>query len=115
MAILENEYLDLLGSEIPVQKTYEFSGKTFILFFKENSLGFFTVEIYDINTGDFLFSNKIVYGRPIIDSKNGPFTDLILPLNIGVLTTGTGITDITKETLGNEIKLYTNIIQTPDV
>jgi hypothetical protein len=114
MAILETEYLDLLGTEIPVQKTYEFSGQTYIFFFKKNDLGFFTVEVYDVNTEEFLYSNKLVYGQPIMDSKLAPFEDLITPLNLGVVTTGQGITDINSETLGNDIKLYTNIIVVGD-
>lgn len=111
MAIV-SEYLDIVGADVPVQKTYEFGGKTYLFDVKYNDTeAFFTIEIYDINTNTFLFSNKIVYGQPLIDSKLAPFQDTIIPLNLDYLKSGNGTREITKETLGNEIKLYTSIIQ----
>jgi len=114
MSFLESEHLDLLGTEIPVKKTYEFSGQTYVFDFKENEAGFFTLEIYDVNTNEFLYSNKIVYGQPLIDTRLGPFSDLIIPLNLNRFIAGEGITTITRQTLGNEIKLYTSIVETLD-
>ncbi len=111
--MVQTEFLDITGVEIPVKKTYEFGGKLFIFHFKENTkFGFFTVEISDATEENFLYSNKLVYNQPVIDSLLAPFTDLIIPLNITQLSTGSGVIEINRETLGNEIKLYTNITET---
>jgi len=110
--MLQTEFLDLFGTEIPVKKTYTFGGTSYVFSFKENvKNGFFTVEIFDITEENFLYSNKLVYNQPIIDSLLGPFQDKIIPLNIGELSTGSGVIEITRETLGNEIKLYTSILE----
>ncbi|MCH7928816.1 MAG: hypothetical protein IID03_12685 [Candidatus Dadabacteria bacterium] len=111
--MLDTQFLDITGEEIPIKKTYEFGGRSFVFHFKENTkFGFFTVEISDATGEIFLYSNKLVYNQPIMDSLLGPFTDLIIPLNINQLSTGAGVIEITRETLGNEIKLYTNITET---
>ena len=111
--MIETTFLDISGNQIPVIKTYEFSGTLYNFSFKENrSFSYFTVEIFDISGENFLWSSKIIYGRPIMDSTNAPFQDLIIPLNIDILQGNPGTFDITRETLGNEIRLYTNIIET---
>jgi hypothetical protein len=111
--MIEAEYLDIVGSEIPVRKIYSFGGESYQFFFKKNEqYDFFTIELYDATGETFLFSNKIVYGQPVIDSLLAPFQDKIIPLNLAVLQTGEGVKEITADTLGNEIKLYTNIITT---
>lgn len=109
---LATEFLDITGSEIPISKTYSFDGITYTFRFKENkSFNFFTVEIFDATGEIFLYSNKLVYGRPIMDSTLAPFLDKIIPLNIARLQTGKGTALITKDTLGGEIKLYTSIVE----
>lgn len=107
---IEADFLDINGVEIPIRKTYEFGGVSYIFDFKYNEkYDFYTVEIFDITGEEFLYSNKLVYGQNIIDTKLAPFEDKIIVLNLSVLSTGEGVIDITADTLGNEVKLYTNI------
>ena len=108
--MVETTFLDISGDQIPVTKTYEFSGTLYNFSFKENvAFNYFTVEIFDISGETFLWSNKLIYGQPLMDSQNAPFQDLIIPLNIDVLQGILGTQTITRESLGNEIKLYTDI------
>ena len=109
---LDIEFLDISGAQIPIEKFYEFEGTTFIFKFKKNEVGnFFTVEIFDELDENFLYSNKLVYGQTIIDSILSPITGDIIPLNISVLQGEVGVQDITEETLGDSIRLYTDIDQ----
>lgn len=110
---IETTFLDISGEEIPVSKTYEFGGISYVFQFKENVFNdLFTVEIYDVTGENLLWSNRLVYGQTIMDSPLAPFQDSIIPLNIAVLQGNPGTTDITRQTLGNEIKLYTSVTQT---
>jgi len=105
------KYLDVSAADFPVDKYYTFSNVTYLFRFKKNDNGLYTVEIWDVKGQTFLFSNKIVYGRPICDSLLAPFQDKIIPLNIDVLNGLAGTTDINDSTLGNQIKLYTSIVE----
>ncbi len=105
------EFLDISGDQVPVSKIYSFEGPTFVFRFKFNSLGFFTVEIYDATNRTFLFSNILNYDSNIIDSLLAPITSKIIPLNIKILKGDIGTEEITEETLGNDIRLYLNITE----
>lgn len=108
--MLSIEFLDISGEQIPVNKFYEFSGTTYVFRIKYNEAGdFFTIEVYDSLDTTFLFSNKIVYGSNLIDSLRAPFADKIIPLNLDILQGITSSEEITTESLGAAVKLYTNI------
>ena len=104
-------YLDVKASELPVNKYYTFSKKTYLFKFKKNDNGIYTVEIWDNKDQNCLFTNKITYGMPIIDSLLAPFQDKIIPLNLDVLNGESGTTEINDETFGNQIKLYTGLVE----
>lgn len=108
---LDIQFLDVSGNQIPVEKFYEFSGDTFVFRFKFNSNGFFTIEIYDSLNRTFLYSNKILYNGNITDTLFAPFQDKIIALNEDILKGGSSTEEITLETLGDTIKLFTNIIE----
>ncbi len=107
------EFLDISGDQVPVNKFYELDGTTYTFRLKYNDIGeFFTLEVYDTLNQTFLFSNKMVYGTNMIDSLNAPFPDKIIPLSINILKGDQGTENITEESLGNSIKLLTNIEET---
>jgi hypothetical protein len=104
------EFLDITGDQTPIDKFYEFNGIVYTFRLKYNDVGkFFTIEIFDSLNTTLLFSNKVNYGSNLVDSILGPFDNKIIPLNINILSGETGTEEITEETLGNDIKLYTNI------
>ncbi len=110
---IEQEVLDISADQIPIDKFYDFDGTTFLLrFVKNKKFDFFTVAIFDSTGVTLLHSNKLVYGVNIIDSVLAPFQDPIIPLNINVLkgeTTDDKFVD--DVTLGNTVKLFTNLIE----
>jgi len=109
---LEAESLDLFGSQIPINKFYDFEDITFLLKFKKNRDGnFFTVEVFDSLGINFIFGNKLVYGVNVFDSISAPTTEKLIPLNINILKGEQGTEEINEETLGNAIKLYTDILE----
>ena len=109
---LNIEFLDVSGAQIPVKKTYEFEGITYTFRFKKNSIGnFFTIEIYNEIDETFLYSNKLVYGQTITDTLLSPISGDIIPLNIQVLQGNPGTQDINESTLGDSIKIFTNITE----
>ena len=108
---IDIQFLDISGSQIPTDKFYEFDGDTFVLRFKFNDAEFFTVEVYDSLNKTFLYSNKLNYGSNIIDSLLAPFTSKIIPLNPDILRGELSTEEITAETLGDKIKLVTDITE----
>jgi len=109
MIIQTSKYLDIKASEFPTEKYYNFSGKVYLFKFKKNAIGFYTIEIWDAKNQNFLYSNQITYGVTICDSALAPFMDKIIPLNLAVLNGNSGTIDINDDTLGNKVKLYTDI------
>jgi len=104
-------YLNVQASDFPANKYFSISGTMYLFKFKKNDSGIYTVEIWDQKGQNFLFSNKIIYGMPFVDSINGPFQNKIIPLNIDELNGESLLVDINDSTLGNQIKLYTGIIE----
>ena len=104
------EFLDISADQLPINKYYEFEGTTYTFRLKYNDLGaFFTVEIYDTLNQTFLFSNKVVYGGNLIDSLLAPMASKIIPLNVDILQGFASSEEVNEESLGNAVKLYTNI------
>jgi len=101
--------LDIKASDFPITKLYNFSGKLMKFIFKKNSNGFFTVEVWDVKNKTHLYSNRITYGQPIFDSLLAPVQDLLIPLNLARLNGDSDFSIIDDNSLGEEIKIYTNI------
>ena len=110
--VITSESLDIKGDQIPIEKFYEFGGVTYIFKFKFNTSGeFFTIEIRDQINQIFLYSNKIVLNQNINDSILSPIAEKIIPLNLDILIGITSTEEITTKTLGDKIKLYTDITE----
>lgn len=105
------EYLDLSGAQSPVNKFYDFDGVQYVFKLKFNDIGsFYTIEIFDAASENFLYSNKIVYNQNMLDSVLSPISGKIIPINIDVLQGNAGTVEISETSLGVSIKLYTDIV-----
>jgi len=108
--MITSTYLDISSVGLPLKRYFNFSNSVYLFKIQKNDFGqFYTIEVWDSTEKNLLFSNKIVYGQPFFDSVLAPIQDKIIPLNIDKLINGQGTDLIDDETLGNQIKLYTNI------
>lgn len=108
------QFLDVVASQFPVDKLFSFARGSYLFRFRKNTKAanvFYTVEIFAADGRTFLYSNKIVYEQELLDSILAPFIQKIIPLNLDRLSTGSGVADITDETLGREILLCTSLTE----
>lgn len=108
------QYLDVSAKQFPLDKFFSFGSGSYLFRFRKNNQAkdtFYTIEIFAADGRTFLYSNKIVYEQPILDSILAPFEQKIIPLNLDRLSSGVGIADITDETLGREILLMTSLTE----
>lgn len=109
------EYLDISAEIIPCEKFYVLDNVSLLLKFRRNTQGertFFTVEMYDPSGGEFLYSNKLVYGQNVVDTLLAPTKQKMIPLNINVIAGLKGNREISDRTLGEEIVVMTDIVET---
>lgn len=99
------EYIDIDASKVPYSFTIKLTDKTFVFTVKYNEIGgFYTVDLADLNGNILAFGEVVRYGRPlfnVVENESFP-----LPVIIPICITGDGISEITKENFGNEVKLY---------
>jgi hypothetical protein len=109
------QYLDVGATQFPVDKFFTFGVGSFLIRFRKNARGevpFYTGEVFSANGKTFLFSSQFVYAQEFIDSLLAPFQDQIIPLNVDRESSGLGADYLTDETLGNEVLLATDIVET---
>lgn len=97
------QYLDIIFSELPVTKTFEFLGEEYSLAFLYNQrFDFITCEIY--KDDEFLASGKLVYGRGIFPDLEIP---ALIPLTENDLDID-GFSDVivNSETFGSSVQIY---------
>jgi len=82
------KYLTFNESEIPVEKTFEIYGTNYRIAILYNEYGNFYSLYLKTDTGDFLYTTKIVYGVNIIHAKIPGFTAKIIPLKPEDLESG---------------------------
>ncbi len=99
------EYIDIDVSKVPYSFTIKLSDKTFSFTVKYNETGgFFTIDLLDINGEVLVFGEVIRYGRPLFNVvENEQFP---IPVIIPLCITGEDISEVTKENLGKEVRLY---------
>lgn len=101
----EIEYLDVDVSRVPYSFSVKLVDKTFTFTIKYNAEGkFFTADLFDINGNVLAFGEIIRYGRAlfnVIEDERFP-----IPVIIPTCITGDGISEVTVENFGREVKLY---------
>lgn len=99
------EYIDIQASRVPYSFTLKLTDKTFIFTVKYNDTGgFFTVDLIDLNKNVLAFGEIVRYGRPlfnVVEDERFP-----IPVIIPLCITGDEISEVTKENFGKEVKLY---------
>lgn len=98
-------YIDIDTSKVPCTFSVKLSDKTYSFTFKYNEVGgFFTADL-ETSDGEVLAYGDIVrYGRPLfgsIEDERFP-----LPVIIPKCLTAEGISEVTFDNFGKEVKLY---------
>lgn len=101
----ELEYIDIDVTKVPYSFSIKLTDKTYTMTVKYNEIGgFFTVDLADLNDDVLVFGEVIRYGRAlfnVVEDERFP-----LPVIIPVCVTGDGISEVTSENFGKEVKLY---------
>lgn len=101
----EVSYLDIDVDKIPYSFSVKLTDKTYTFSFKYNEEGrFFTVDLYDSEGEPLAFGEPIRYGRAlfnVVEDERFP-----IPVIIPVCITDDGISEVTAENFGKEVKLY---------
>lgn len=99
------EYIDVDVSRVPYTFSVKLSDKTYIFTVKYNEAGgFFTIDLFDTNSGVLAFGEIIRYGRPlfnVLEDERFP-----IPVIIPVCLSSDNVALVTKENFGREVKLY---------
>ena len=93
------EYLDIDASRVPYSFSVKLTDRTYMFTIKYNDVGgFYTADLQDVN------GNVLRYGRQlfnVVENENFPIP-VIIPLCIN----GEGISEITRQNFGKEVRLY---------
>lgn len=99
------EYIDIDTSKIPYSFSVKLEDKTYTFTVKYNEIGkFFTVDLFDVNGNVLSFGDIVRYGRPlfnVIEDERFP-----IPVIIPTCITDDGISEVTMDNFGKEVKLY---------
>ena len=99
------EYIDIDASKVPYSFTIKLTDKTFFFTVKYNDIGgFYTIDLLDINQNVLAFGEIVRYGRPlfnVVEDERFP-----IPVIIPLCITGEGVSEVTKDNFGKDVKLY---------
>ena len=99
------EYLDIDASRVPYSFSVKLTDRTYMFTIKYNDVGgFYTADLQDVNGNVLAFGEVIRYGRQlfnVVENENFPIP-VIIPLCIN----GEGISEITRQNFGKEVRLY---------
>ncbi|MBR1438039.1 MAG: hypothetical protein IJ587_05820 [Synergistaceae bacterium] len=99
------EYINIDVSRVPYTFSVKLLDRTYAFTIKYNETGkFFTADLLDMNNDVLAFGEIIRYGRPlfnVLEDERFP-----IPVIIPLCLSSNNISEITKENLGREVKLY---------
>lgn len=99
------EYIAIDVSRVPYSFSVKLIDRTYTFTVKYNGVGkFFTIDLYDVNGNVLAFGESVRYGRPlfnVIEDERFP-----IPVIIPSCITGDGISEVTWENFGKDVKLY---------
>ncbi|MBQ8135220.1 MAG: hypothetical protein IJ711_00230 [Lachnospiraceae bacterium] len=101
----EANYIDIDASKVPYQFSVKLVDKTYTFAVKYNDEGkFFTIDLYDSEGEPLAFGEPVRYGRAlfnVVEDERFP-----IPVIIPTCITDDGISEVTAENFGKEVKLY---------
>ena len=99
------DYIDVDASRVPYSFSIKLRDKTFVFTIKYNETGgFYTVDLLDINGNVLVFGDIIRYGRPlfnVVEDERFP-----IPVIIPTCLTSDEISEVTPKNFGKQVKLY---------
>lgn len=99
------EYIDIDASKVPYSFTIKLTDRTFQFTIKYNDIGgFYTIDLLDVNKNVLAFGEIVRYGRPmfnVVEDERFP-----IPVIIPLCITGSGVSEVTRENFGKDVKLY---------
>lgn len=99
------EYIDIDNSKVPYSFSIKLTDKTFTFTVKYNDAGgFYTIDLYDVNGEVLAFGEVVRYGRALFNVVEDEWFPI--PVIIPVCITDDGVTEVTKENFGKDVKLY---------
>ncbi|MBR1868743.1 MAG: hypothetical protein IJ799_01605 [Bacteroidales bacterium] len=101
----EIEYIDVDASQVPYSFDIMLVDQTYTFEIKYNEeAGFYTVDLFDADGEPLAFGEPVRYGRALFNAvENEKFP---IPVIIPYCLTDEGISEVTEENFGNEVKLY---------
>lgn len=101
----EVSYIEIDASKVPYSFTVKLTDRTYAFTVKYNDTsGFYTIDLFDVNGEVLAFGEIIRYGRPlfnIVEDERFP-----IPVIIPSCITSDGISEVTRENFGKDVKLY---------
>jgi hypothetical protein len=101
----EVEYIEIDADKVPYTFAVKLIDKTYAFTVKYNAeCGFYTVDLFDVNGSVLAFGEVVRYGRPlfnVVEDERFP-----IPVIIPSCVTNSGISEVTKENFGRDVKLY---------
>lgn len=99
------EYISIDASRVPYSFSIKLTDKTYTFTVKYNGVGgFYTVDLSDVAGNVLAFGEVIRYGRPlfnVVEDERFP-----IPVIIPLCITGDGVSEVTRQNFGKEVKLY---------
>lgn len=99
------QYIAIDVSRVPYSFSVKLIDRTYTFTVKYNNAGrFFTIDLHDVNGNVLAFGEIVRYGRPlfnVVEDERFP-----LPVIIPACITGDGISEVTWENFGKDVKLY---------
>lgn len=99
------EYIDIDTSKIPYSFSVKLDDKTYTFTAKYNETGgFFTLDLFDVNGNVLAFGEIVRYGRPlfnVVEDERFP-----IPVIVPSCITSDGISEVTMDNFGKDVKLY---------
>ena len=99
------QYITIDVSRVPYTFSVKLTDRTYSFTVKYNATGkFFTIDLYDVNGNVLAFGEIVRYGRPlfnVVEDERFP-----IPVIIPSCITDDGISEVTWENFGKDVKLY---------
>lgn len=99
------DYIDIDTSKVPYTFMIKLIDRTYKFTIKYNEVGgFFTVDLETANGEVLCYGDPIRYGRPLFESISDE--RFPLPIIVPYCLTGDNVSEVTKDNMGKEVKLY---------